>query len=188
MEFAIRKSEIGFKYFLQHQIHAVKFVAENDKTYPIDKEERLKTYASSLHILDLYDAFLLHLDEGEKAVIKYLSDSTPITYRKIPKDYGSLYPKVYEKWIDIFFKNNVNQLPYVDYKVLGRTMKLWRKDNRVKLTHLSEILEIDSSLLSRIEKGERRPTLELIINFCYLTNLHINDLLSESLKRDIHIR
>lgn len=179
MEFSIRKSEVGFEYFLRHQLHAIRFVVWKDKTYPISKEEQVGTFARANRLMELYDLFILALNDDEKAIVNYLIDSTPAGHKKCPENYNIYYVRAYERWIEIFFGNNVNCLPSIDYKILGRTMRFIRKERKIQLAHLADVLEIDYSLLSRYETGERTPSLEFIFRFCVLLKINIDKLLSE---------
>lgn len=179
MEFKIRKSEIGFEYFLKSQIHSIKYVIQRDESYSINYEERVGTFARATRLKELYDLFILSLDNNEKSVVDYLEDPTPITHKIMPENYHNHYRSTYAKWVDIFFGNNANELPKINYKTLGRLLWFYRKENELTLSELGEMLELDGSTLSRYEKAIREPSIDFLIKFCFINGISLTDFLLE---------
>jgi len=182
MEFKIRKSEVGFEYFLRRQISSIEFVIRRDKSYPISEDERVGMFARAVRLKELYDLFVLSLDPDEIMVVEYLRDPTPVTHKKRPQNFESHYKRAYEKWIDTFFGNNANELPRVNYKTLGKLLRYYRKENNLSLSDLGEMLEIDGSAISRYEKGKRKPSIDLVYAFCGLMNIEFELLLKQCIK------
>jgi transcriptional regulator with XRE-family HTH domain len=70
-------------------------------------------------------------------------------------------------------------------QTFGETVKILRESNNLTLREVSNNLDIDTSMLGKIEKNNRRPSLQLIEKFATYFNVNIKDLkiafLSDSL-------
>ena len=70
-------------------------------------------------------------------------------------------------------------------KTFGETVKLLRESSNLTLRELSKTLNIDTSMLGKIEKNSRKPTLQLIEKLATYFNVSNKDLkiafLSDSL-------
>ena len=184
MEFKLRKSEVGFEYFLKNQINSIFYVIKRDESYSISYEERVTTFARATRLKELYDLFILSLDNNEIGVVEYLKDPTPITHKIMPENYHNYYHAVYEKWIDVFFGNNANELPKINYKTLGRLLWFYRKENELTLSELGEMLELERSTLSIYDKGMRELSADFIYRFCTFLGLVIGSFLNETISKN----
>lgn len=61
-------------------------------------------------------------------------------------------------------------------KTFGDTIKILREEKKLTLREVSEFLKIDTSMLGKIEKNNRKPTKQLIEKFSKLFNVNIKDL------------
>lgn len=61
-------------------------------------------------------------------------------------------------------------------KSFGETIKNFRKENNLTLREVARNLEIDISLLSKIEKNNRKPSKQLIKNISKLFNISEREL------------
>ncbi len=62
---------------------------------------------------------------------------------------------------------------------LSEILKLARKEKKLILRKVASELDIDQSLISKFEKGERKPTKEQLIKLANFYNLPKQDLLIE---------
>ena len=56
----------------------------------------------------------------------------------------------------------------VQYKSIGKRIKLRRKELNIKQNELAEKLNISNNHLSSVENGREKPSLELLLNICEL--------------------
>ena len=61
-------------------------------------------------------------------------------------------------------------------KSFGETIKYFRKENNLTLREVAKNLEMDISLLSKIEKNSRKPSKQLIKNISKLFNVSEREL------------
>lgn len=61
-------------------------------------------------------------------------------------------------------------------KTFGETVKKLREEKKLTLRKVAEALEIDTSMLGKIEKNNRKPTKLLIENFAKFFNVEEKDL------------
>lgn len=61
-------------------------------------------------------------------------------------------------------------------KTFGETVKKLREEKQVPLREVAESLEIDTSMLGKIEKNNRRPSKHLISKIAEYFNVSSNDL------------
>ena len=61
-------------------------------------------------------------------------------------------------------------------KTFGETVKKLREEKKLTLREVSEALEIDTSMLGKIEKNNRKPNKHLIENFAKFFNVKEKDL------------
>lgn len=59
----------------------------------------------------------------------------------------------------------------VQYKSIGKRIKLRRKELNIKQNELAEKLNISNNHLSSVENGREKPSLELLLNICELLNV-----------------
>jgi len=61
-------------------------------------------------------------------------------------------------------------------KTFGETIKKLREERSLTLREVAEALNIDTSMLGKIEKNSRKPTKQVIEKFAYLFNVSGKDL------------
>ena len=61
-------------------------------------------------------------------------------------------------------------------KTFGETVKKLREEKKLTLRKVAEALEIDTSMLGKIEKNNRKPNKHLIENFAKFFNVEEKDL------------
>lgn len=62
-------------------------------------------------------------------------------------------------------------------KTFGETVKKLREEKQLPLREVAEALSIDTSMLGKIEKNNRKPTKQLIEKFAKFFNVSDKDLL-----------
>jgi len=62
-------------------------------------------------------------------------------------------------------------------KSFGEIIKKAREENSYILRHVGAELDIDQAIISKFERGERKPTKEQVIKFAKFFELNKNDLL-----------
>jgi transcriptional regulator with XRE-family HTH domain len=62
-------------------------------------------------------------------------------------------------------------------KTFGAIVKLEREKQKLLLREASAILEIDSAIISKIERGERKPSKKQVTNFADTYKLDLKELL-----------
>ena len=62
-------------------------------------------------------------------------------------------------------------------KTFGETIKKLREEKQLPLREVAEALKIDTSMLGKIEKNNRKPTKQLIGKFAQYFNVSDKDLL-----------
>ncbi|WP_276979105.1 helix-turn-helix transcriptional regulator [Flavobacterium filum] len=62
-------------------------------------------------------------------------------------------------------------------KTFGETIKKLREEKQLPLREVAEALKIDTSMLGKIEKNNRKPTKQLIGKFAQFFNVSDKDLL-----------
>lgn len=180
MEFKIRKSEVGFKYFLTHQIKRVEWTLELSDSVDVKSEEMVEKTVQAIRLKELFEIFILSLDLEEKDVVDYLMDTSSVFNKIMPKNYYSLYEIVYKKWVNVFFENNVNKVHWIKYKLLGKFLSFYRKEHHLSLSELAEMIGINGSTLSRYENATRKPPIDVVYAICQLLNINIEFLLKQS--------
>lgn len=67
------------------------------------------------------------------------------------------------------------------YKLLGKRIKLERQKNNLTQEQLAEKVDISSSYMGQIERGERNVTIDNLIRIANVLNVSIDYLLQDSL-------
>ena len=70
-------------------------------------------------------------------------------------------------------------------KTFGDTIKKLREDKKLTLREVSEFLKIDTSMLGKIEKNNRRPNKEMFAKFSELFNVSEKNLTIEFLSDSV---
>lgn len=59
-------------------------------------------------------------------------------------------------------------------------MKRARINRKLSVTEIAELTGVDRGLISKYEKGERRPTFEFLYNYCFRCNVSLEILVKLS--------
>jgi len=175
-------SEIGFRRFLKDQIGVAKLeilTHENNQWSYID----LDSYTISLRIVDLYNQFIDKLNDEEKEIVSYLRYHNPRTKR--PENIDSLFHKIYEIWLSIFFNKKAPIYKDINPYRIGRLMRAIRRNRNISISSLARTLGVDRSTVSLYENGKRTPSLNYTAKFCYLFTIKIDDLVFLTLDKDL---
>ena len=62
-------------------------------------------------------------------------------------------------------------------KSFGEIIKKSREENNYILRHVGAELDMDQAIISKLERGERKPTKEQVIKFADFFKLNKNDLI-----------
>jgi HTH-type transcriptional regulator, competence development regulator len=62
-------------------------------------------------------------------------------------------------------------------KTFGEIIKIKRGEQNLLLREVSAMTSIDQSIISKFEKGERKPSREQVLKFAEIYNLSQNDLI-----------
>lgn len=62
-------------------------------------------------------------------------------------------------------------------KTFGEIIKAKREEQNLLLREVSALTEIDQSIISKFEKGERKPSREQVLKFAKIYNLPKDDLI-----------
>jgi transcriptional regulator with XRE-family HTH domain len=61
-------------------------------------------------------------------------------------------------------------------KSFSEIIKSKREENKLFLRQVSALMEIDQAIISKFERGERKPTKEQVLKFAKIYNLNPDDL------------
>ena len=61
-------------------------------------------------------------------------------------------------------------------KLFSEIIKAKREENKLFLRQVSALIEIDQAIISKFERGERKPTKEQVLKFAEIYNLNPDDL------------
>ena len=64
----------------------------------------------------------------------------------------------------------------IDYRIIGRTIHDFRVSQNMTQEELTELADISTSYLSKIEMGIRKPSLETLARIAYSLGVSIDDL------------
>jgi len=67
-------------------------------------------------------------------------------------------------------------------KTFGEIIKTKREEQNLLLREVSALTSIDQSIISKFEKGERKPSREQVLKFAEIYNLSQNDLIAQANK------
>jgi len=70
-------------------------------------------------------------------------------------------------------------------KTIGEIIREKREEKKLLLRQLAALLEIDSAILSKIERGERKATKEQIIKISDILGINKNELIIQYLSEKI---
>ena len=69
----------------------------------------------------------------------------------------------------------------VDYKALGERLKKYRRQKHYTQEQLAELANCAVSSVSHAERGTSQPSLQLLVRFCNLLDITVDQLLCDSL-------
>jgi transcriptional regulator with XRE-family HTH domain len=61
-------------------------------------------------------------------------------------------------------------------ELFSEIIKAKREENKLFLRQVSALMEIDQAIISKFERGERKPTKEQVLKFAEIYNLNPDDL------------
>ena len=64
----------------------------------------------------------------------------------------------------------------LDYEIIGRTIKMYRQKQDMSQDELSEFADITVGYLSKIEKGQCHPSLDVLASISEVLGITVNDL------------
>ncbi|MCG8838992.1 helix-turn-helix transcriptional regulator [Tenacibaculum dicentrarchi] len=62
-------------------------------------------------------------------------------------------------------------------RLFSEIIKAKREENKLFLRQVSALMEIDQAIISKFERGERKPTKEQVLKFAEIYNLNPDDLI-----------
>ena len=65
----------------------------------------------------------------------------------------------------------------IDYSVIGKRIRMIRKQNRLSRSQLSSMVGISTGHLGHIENGSKRPTVDVLIRTALSLNVSVDELL-----------
>lgn len=68
----------------------------------------------------------------------------------------------------------------LDYKALGKRLKKYRQQKHYTQEKLAELANCAVSSVSHAERGTSQPSLQLLIRFCNILDITVNQLLCDS--------
>ncbi len=69
----------------------------------------------------------------------------------------------------------------VDYKALGRRIKRMRKKSGMTQAQLAEKVDLTTNYIGYIECNKRKPSLQTLLDICYVLDCTPNDLFEDTL-------
>lgn len=70
----------------------------------------------------------------------------------------------------------------MDYRMMGERIRRQRVSNKMTQENLAEKANISVSFLGQIERGDRKPSLETVVNIANSLGVTVDQLLSDSYK------
>lgn len=70
----------------------------------------------------------------------------------------------------------------MDYRMMGERIRKQRISNKMTQENLAEKANISVSFLGQIERGDRKPSLETVVNIANSLGVTVDQLLSDSYK------
>lgn len=72
--------------------------------------------------------------------------------------------------------DNISQNKYCLMKSFSEIIKSKREEHKLFLRQVSALMEIDQAIISKFERGERKPTKEQVLKFAKIYDLNPDDL------------
>ena len=175
LEFDLSKKFSSFKSYLKHNSSYINYIVTNCFHRAIHTDDELEELASAVNLKKLDDEFKSLLSKEESEVAQYLSYHNPGD--KKPENMEKYIHSAYEKWLSVFFRDKTYLYEEIDPKKLGKIMLYIRTRNEMKKTTLAEHIGVDRSTVSKIENGERLPSLDYAYKFSKVFLIAIDYLL-----------
>ena len=137
-------------------------------------EKEIDDYVELKLLKKLDDELFSILSVGEKIALEVLEKRND-GYNHLC---DILIKNVYEKWQNIFFKDESKYYKKLSPMKIGLKMKLIREANDVSKTELAIRLKVNRKTVILLEKGDRLPSLEYIYNFCKMFDVSIELMLN----------
>lgn len=67
-----------------------------------------------------------------------------------------------------------------DYVKMGAIIREARERAKINQAELAEQIGCSSSFLGKVERGERKPTLDVVCKVCYVTGFSLDELVERS--------
>lgn len=134
-------------------------------------------YAFCLHVIEQDEMFYQQLTTEEIEALNYWRYHNPVIKKPILLDF---YLKTaYSKYLDVFFSEPE---PKISLKVLGKMMKLLRKEKGRTKTELAEILGVDRTTIGYYERGSRTPSIIYFSKFCKYFGCVMDELMDAAIR------
>lgn len=183
LAFDLSKRFSSFKSYLKHNSSYINYIVTNCFHRAIHTDDELEELAAAVNLQKLDDEFKALLSKEEQEIAKYLAYHNP--YEKAPENIEKYMNSAYEKWLNVFFKEKSYLYEEIDPKKLGKIMFYIRTRNEMKKTTLAEHIGVDRSTVSKIENGERLPSLDYVYKFSKIFIIKIDDLIELSTEKSI---
>lgn len=175
LTFDLSKKFSSFKSYLKHNSSYINYIVTNCFHRAIHTDDELEVLASAVNLKKLDDAFKSLLSKEEQEVAQYLSYHNPVD--KEPENMEKYMCSAYEKWLSVFFRDKTYLYEAIDPKKLGKIMLYIRTRNEMKKTTLAEYIGVDRSTVSKIENGDRLPSLDYVYKFSQIFLVAVDELI-----------
>ena len=68
---------------------------------------------------------------------------------------------------------------HIHRKILGETIRLYRKKNQMSQEKLAEQAELHHNYVGEIERGEKAATIDTLVKIAKALQIHLRDLVDE---------
>lgn len=69
----------------------------------------------------------------------------------------------------------------MDFFLLGKKIRQLRQIHHLSQADLAEKIDVSTNYIGQIERGDRKPSLETLVDLCNALNTNMDDILSDSL-------
>lgn len=134
-------------------------------------------YAFCLHVIEQDEMFYQQLAAEEIEALNYWRYHNSVMKKPILLEY--YLKNAYSKYLDVFFSEPE---PKISLKVLGKMMKLLRKEKGRTKTEIAEILGVDRTTIGYYESGSRTPSLIYFSKFCKYFGCAMDELMDAAIR------
>ena len=75
----------------------------------------------------------------------------------------------------------------IDYVSIGQSIRKYRKQKKLTLLQLAEMIDVSDSFIGQIERGRNKPSLETVVNIANALEVSVDDLLYYNLEAQISL-